>query len=108
MGQYADLYLKAHQELRPKEYARRKGSPEFRRETQAAEERATVQEQNAMRNLLLQHPEPADYPSRVQHLRALQSQARELAQADLLDGVQPESPAHAESSSDSPPPATTR
>lgn len=90
MGRYADLYLNALEELRPKEYARRRGSPELRRETQAIEERAMAQESEIVRQLLLLHPEPADYPSRVQHLQTLHAQAREQAFADLLP--EPENP----------------
>jgi hypothetical protein len=102
MGQYAETYLSAMAELRPKEYARRKGTPSLRAEAEAAEERAKAQEDSALHGLLKQYPEPADYPSRVQHLQGLSQQAREIATKDLVD-LEPEAPEPSEPEPTAPP-----
>ena len=90
MGQFKDLYLRTLESRRPQEFARRANDSLLRREANQAERRAQSLHDTTLASLLKGNPEPADHPSREQQYRVLSQQAREVAIADLVDGILPE------------------
>lgn len=84
LGVYGTAYLTSLEEHRPAEYARAKAAGTLHRDAQAVETRAQAQFQNTLAALRKQQPDPADYPSRVQHHLTLESMARELVMDDAV------------------------